>query len=429
MGGATSQWRSDLIARRQVVCLFIAIGVLPSALFAYATWLVFANGLLTINGRLLVVRDYLWLWGAGQLLKVGDVDRIFNPHAFGAWLRGLYGTQLDLTWWSYPPSMLFLALPTGHASILAGFVLFTIAQMALLWCIGRLAGLSRGILATVVVSPAAIENALAGQNGTMTSALLVGGLLLVGRRSILSGALFGLLTVKPQLGLIIPFCLLASRDWKAITAAICTTIGLVVLSGVAFGFQSWTMYWNNVRPFMMGIMEAEWQGFYYQRTMASPFMAARSSDLGLAASYVLQIVVTLTAIAVAWTIWRRPARDVNLRTAVTICLSIIATPYGYVYDTVCVAIAVAIVATSATRVAPSEGALLALAWMWPGLAFWASFLGLEPLGCVLIAALSWLGFRRLQDAPSTAQSQHLIRPNGKTFVTVEPHTRQNGRHA
>ena len=184
------------------------------------------------------------------------------------------------------------------------------------------------------------------------------------------------------------------------------------------------MYWDNVRPFMTGIMEAEWQGLYYQRIMVSPFMAARSYHLGLTASYVLQIAVTLAAIAAAWRIWRRPTRDVNLRTAVTICLSIIATPYGYIYDTVCVAIAVAIVATSARRIAPSEGALLALAWMWPGLAFWASLLGLEPLGCVLIAALSWLGFRRLQDSPSAAQSQQLIRPNGKTFVTVEPHTRQ-----
>jgi hypothetical protein len=74
---------------------------------------------------------------------------------------------------------------------------------------------------------------------------------------------------------------------------------LVVLSGTAFGFQSWTMYWDNVRPFMTGIMEAEWQGFYYQRLMVSPFMAARSYHLGLIASYVLQIAVTLAAIAAA----------------------------------------------------------------------------------------------------------------------------------
>ena len=63
-----------------------------------------------------------------------------------------------------------------------------------------------------------------------------------------------------------------------------------------------------------------------------------------------------------------------------------------------------------------------IARMWPGLAFFGP-------ACVLIAALSWLGFRHLHDAPSTAQSQHLVRPNGETFAKVEPHKSKNGRHA
>jgi hypothetical protein len=122
MRGATSQWRSDLIARRKLICLFVAVvGVVPSAVWAFATWHVSTNGLVTMNGHMLVVRDYLWLWGAGQFLKVGDVHTIFDPHAFAAWLRGLYAAQLDDFTWSYPPSLLFLAVPAGHASILSGF--------------------------------------------------------------------------------------------------------------------------------------------------------------------------------------------------------------------------------------------------------------------------------------------------------------------
>jgi glycosyl transferase family 87 len=192
------------VTRRQLISL-LAVGVVPSAGWAFAIWIRNANGLLTMNGHILVVRDYLWLWGAGHLLQVGDVATIFNPLAFATWLRGVYGPQLDDFVWGYPPSMLFLALPAAHASILSGFALFTIAQMALLWCVGRFAGLSRGVLVAALISPAAIENALGGQNGAMTSALLVGGLTLAGRQSILSGVLLGLLTVKPQLGLVTPF--------------------------------------------------------------------------------------------------------------------------------------------------------------------------------------------------------------------------------
>jgi hypothetical protein len=68
-----------------------------------------------MNGHMLVVR-YLWLWGAGHFLQVGDIPTIFNPLAFATWLRGLYGAGLDDFVWAYPPSMLFLALPAGHAA-------------------------------------------------------------------------------------------------------------------------------------------------------------------------------------------------------------------------------------------------------------------------------------------------------------------------
>ena len=143
----------------------------------------------------------------------------------------------------------------------------------------------------------------------------------------------------------------------------------------------------------------------------SPFMAARSYGLGLTASYALQFAVTLTAIVAAWRLWRRPTAAVNLRTAVTVCLAIIASPYVYIYDTVCIAIAVAILATSATQIDSSNGALFAFAWMWPGLAAWASSMGLQPLGFVLIAALSWLGVRYLYDAPSAAPGQTCLGRN------------------
>ena len=167
-------------------------------------------------------------------------------------------------------------------------------------------------------------------------------------------------------------------------------------------------------------MQAEWHGLFYQRLMVSPFMAARSYGLGLTASYALQFAVTLAAIVTAWRLWRRPTAAVNLRTAITVCLAIIASPYVYIYDTVCIAIAVAILATSATQIESSKRALFAFAWMWPGIAVWASFMGLQPLGFVVIAALSWLGVRYLYDAPSAAPGQDLFGSEHSQFAMVAP---------
>ena len=46
-----------------------------------------------------------------------------------------------------------------------------------------------------------------GQTGLLAAALLGGGLLALRPRPVLAGVLFGLLTVKPQLGLLLPFAL------------------------------------------------------------------------------------------------------------------------------------------------------------------------------------------------------------------------------
>ena len=75
-------------------------------------------------------------------------------------------------------------------------------------------------MSAVLASPAVFINAMFGQNGALTAALLIGGLLMPRRSGlILAGILFGLLTIKPHLGILVPFCLIASRNWRACLSA------------------------------------------------------------------------------------------------------------------------------------------------------------------------------------------------------------------
>ena len=53
----------------------------------------------------------------------------------------------------------------------------------------------------------------AGQNGFLTAALIGGALGLLERRPALAGICLGLLTYKPQFGLLFPFVLIADRRW------------------------------------------------------------------------------------------------------------------------------------------------------------------------------------------------------------------------
>ena len=174
-----------------------------------------------------------------------------------------------------------------------------------------------------------------------TAALLIGGLLAAPKRPILAGVLFGLLTVKPQLGILVPFCLLASRNWRAIASAAVTTVTLVLLTGLAFGFGTWALFFSETRPLMTAIMEAPFPMPYHANAL-TVFIMARSLGAGIDASYIAQAIATVAAIAVAVWLWLpSTAIDPRRRSLLTATLAIVATPYGYTYDTIPMCVAVA----------------------------------------------------------------------------------------
>src|SRR3546814_10633706 len=114
-------------------------------------------------------------------------------------------------------------------------------------------------------------------NGFLTAALLIGGLRLLGAKPIVAGILFGILTVKPQLGILLPFALLAARQWTAIAAAGVTTVLLVGSSVLLFVWESWQAYIDLVIPLQTVIMN-ERHGFFLAM-MPSAYMGLRLLDV------------------------------------------------------------------------------------------------------------------------------------------------------
>jgi len=59
------------------------------------------------------------------------------------------------------------------------------------------------------------------------------------RRPALAGICFGLLTYKPQFGLLFPLVLIADRRWLTMVVAAAVAAGLAALSWLVFGAASW----------------------------------------------------------------------------------------------------------------------------------------------------------------------------------------------
>lgn len=382
--------------RRRLLALgFMVLCLYPAARYGAMTWRNFPASLTAPNGTL-VVRDFVDFWGAARAVREGHAALPFHPAAFHRWLHARFAPAWDVNTWSYPPSFLLLLLPLGFLGLLPAFGLWLAGTLTLLFGVLRRLGIGAVPALAVLASPAAAETLLDGQNGALTASLLAGGFGLLERSPVAAGALFGVLTIKPQLGLLVPVALLAARQYRAVAAAAVTAAALAGLSALVLGAGSWSGFFAATRPYMTHLLVLSGHRQLYQLMMPTPFMAARVSGAGIALAAGLQAVVTALAAGTMWWLWSRPAPPA-LRLALSLTLVLLATPFAYDYDMIPVAIAAMLLACEGIRdrFLPGEGAVLA-AWLLPGIVVSLGFLGVSVAGPVIVAWLAIVLVRRIR---------------------------------
>lgn len=360
-----------------VLAAFLGLALVPGlvALFvqAWGIW----------QGRLAAgLRDYASFWGSGHLLVAGAPAAAFAPQPFADWLRLKFGAGLVTHLWSYPPTALFAVWPLGFFRFAPGWFVWTLGTLAPLWFALAAAGIRGGWRLAVLASPAVLENLIVGENGALTAALLLGGLALLDRRPAVAGLLIGLLSIKPQLGFLLPLCLFAGGRWRSFTVAAATVIALTAASVGVFGLQAWEVFFERIVPVMHHHLLAPYSAGY-QSLMVSVFMLARALGTSLGLAGLIQALATSLAVALAWRLWRDPAADPARLLAATVALGFLATPFVQDYDLIAL---IAAVALRAQRPLKAGGRLgLAFLWLFPSLSLWLSMAHLPPLGAVAIA--------------------------------------------
>lgn len=340
-------------------------------------------GVSKINKNL-PVWDYVNLWAGGKMVQESRTRDIFSQEKFSGWERSRFGSDLERHEWSYPPTMLLLALPLSKLSLGWSFAIYMAGSILLLAAVMQSLGAGPFRTVLAVTSPAAIINAGFGQNGALTAALLIGGLGLSTRRPVFAGILLGALCLKPHIGILVPVCLLAARNWRTLLSCGLTSILLVVLSGFTFGWETWELFFSEVRPLMQNILEAKWL-HPYQVNAITVFHLARSLGGDLTTSYLCQGISIAIAIGICWRLWRNPVLDHQFRVAMTIILTYMSTPYAWTYDLVSVCAVIAWVA--ALDIRRKSDIFIFIAWAMPSAsAVIVTYLDV-PLGSVFLALL------------------------------------------
>jgi hypothetical protein len=383
---------------------FVAIaGIIVGLLYHFNLWTFDQNGFSILSDRL-PYWDFTNLWAGSTMAIEGHVAWLFDVNAYRAALRAMFSPDLPNQEWSYPPSIALIGAPLALLPIMLAYLVWTFGTVALLHFAIRPLGLPLLVHLAALASPAVFINAIFGQNGALTAALLIGGLLLAPKRPILAGVLFGLLTIKPHLGILVPFCLIASRNWPAFFSAAVTAVALALATGLVFGFDVWPLFLTETGPLMTAIMEAPYPQPYHANAL-TVFIMVRAAGAGIALAYGAQAIATIAAAAFVFWLWLplTPV-DPRRRALLTATLAIAATPYGYTYDTIPMCIAVAYMFMAMAR--PRSG-LLALVWLFPYAAHLLNFQGigvgvLAPLGlAVWMAATCLSGRQRAGEEPAT----------------------------
>lgn len=308
--------------------------------------------------------------------------------------------------WHYPPFFLFVAgalamMPYGLALavwLATTFLLYLASIRAILAfregtpnAPTAKPAIDRLWLLFAAAFPAVLVNAGHGQNGFLTAALIGGGLVLLDRRPVLAGILFGLLSYKPQFGLIIPLVLMVTQRWRAFGAAALTVAALAIASTITFGPQVWSAFLASTEFSRVIVLEAGDTGWYKIQSVFS-WIRMWGGPVGLA--YAIHAGVVLVLGVTLIRLWRSK-RPYPLKAGALIIASVLSTPYALDYDMMALAPAIAFLALDGLQrgFAPWQKTALALLWMAPIAARSIAEATLLPIGVWAMLAVLILSIR------------------------------------
>jgi hypothetical protein len=283
--------------------------------------------------------DFTWMWVSGVFGEASDPSRVYDHLAFSdAWkvLTGLSDCMLNDTHFDYPPTYLFITYPLSLAPYSVAFVGWMLVTL-LFYLAAVYTIIPRAVAVIAALTPfPVVFNVLLGHNGFLTAGLMGLSLTFVERRPLLSGVFLGLLTYKPQLGILFPFALLAARNWRVLGSATITSIIIGAAAVIAFGYQMWPSFLYslidreaNLSPTMeLGTPLVSIYGFLQS--------AGVSTGMSLVAQLVVAAIITTTICV----LWAKPLPH-SLKAAALCIGSVIVTPYALGYDLLVLSIAVA----------------------------------------------------------------------------------------
>ena len=224
----------------------------------------------------------------------------------------------------YPPTMLLWIAPLALVPKWVGFALWSLAgAAALAAACGK--HLRWKQIALVLLSPPAVYCFLNGQVSVILAALLLWACST--RNNVLCGVLFAVIfSIKPQLVLMAPIVLVASRNWQAVISGAAAFAMIVGASVLAFGVDSWLTWLGSLDHFNDILVR--------NGVLAVVITPAGVAELKGLPVYPIMALGAVTGAIIAY---RCRDGEPLVKSAAIATGSLLAAPYAVIYDLVAVA--------------------------------------------------------------------------------------------
>jgi hypothetical protein len=380
-----ADWLNAKSARFYALLAFILIGILP-----VVSRLMTGHGLIDKFG-VPFGGDYISFYAASKLALSGHAADAWHPDLHKAAESAVFDNRLEGYWaFFYPPAYLLVCLPlallTYGWSVVVAMATTSLAAIKLLhtW-LRRMIPDIRGAWLPLIAFPGLWMNIACGQNAALTTAIMAGGCLLLQRAPVLSGLVFGLLVIKPQLAIAIPFLLAADGRWKTFFATAFSAAALSLAAFFVVGPEGYMAFFANSHL----ARDALDKGLVETSAMQSAFAGLKLIGLPNAVAYAGHAVVALAVLGWSIHIIRRYRPDALALGALLASATLLLSPFLLNYDLMLLALPLGWLVMQGVQQGfrPWEKMLCAGLYLLPALARGLTDMIHIPVGVLMTGAL------------------------------------------
>ena len=307
--------------------------------------------------------DFVAFWAAAKLAVQGAAVSAFDWPTLRA--AQLLPSSVPYAYfsWNYPPTFHLLIAPLGWLNFTLAFATYTACSIVAYYFALRPWARSAPSARDLAIGAPPVFIALATGNTSLlwVAAFLAAIHALSHHRPVRAAAFIALLTLKPQLGLLIPVALIAQRDWRTILWAILFTALLALLATAVFGPDYWLVFFRTMLRTSQAIAAED----IVSKDFITWYAFARQFDAGPGTATLIQAAFSVAALAAVAVLWARPGVSADLKVAGLLLATLTATAYAFPYELVLAIVAAFFLARAGVGQSPAGRTWLATLWLLP----------------------------------------------------------------